>query len=359
MNQRTNEKLQTENQFAQLQSEIKYLKGRISEIVPQSPVVPVLGDNTNQGAEVLANTSSNQSSVSNVCVREGENGENVSTPVGHSSVGSYLSNSEFPLPLFDENSDVNPVFHLRQLDEYLKLKGIPAVCQLAVAYRSLAGSLSRQWAETVSHQLSDYGSFRKTFLNTWWSASQQSLVKCSLYQGMYSRQSNLSLSAYFMKYATVASYLDPRPTDVEVIEAIRYHLPLSVQRAMLSTQLNSIGETLDPLKRVEVMENHEKNKNQSPTAAHGHNTSRPGPTQQTGDSNRSLGQIRRTQLRQNPARNNYCREPRRNFYRGERENELRTEGCQTFNPQAMSFNPSHGSRRATSPRINGSTNSGN
>jgi predicted RNase H-like nuclease (RuvC/YqgF family) len=60
MNQRTIEELQAENQLAQLQSEIKYLKGRISEIVPQSPVVLVLGDNTNQGVPVLANTSSNQ-----------------------------------------------------------------------------------------------------------------------------------------------------------------------------------------------------------------------------------------------------------------------------------------------------------
>jgi hypothetical protein len=52
----------------------------------------------------------------------------------------------------------------------------------------------------------------------------------------------------------MASYLDPRPTDVEVIEAIRYHFPLGVQRAMLTNQLRTIEDTLDLLKRVEVME---------------------------------------------------------------------------------------------------------
>jgi hypothetical protein len=162
-----------------------------------------------------------------------------------------------------------------------------------------------------------------------------------------------------MKYATMASYLDARPTDVEVIEAMWYHFPLSVQRAMMSTQLNSIGETIDLLKRVEVMENHEMNNNQSPTAAHGHNPSRPGSTQQMGDRSRGQGQVRPTQLRQNLAKNNYCGEPRRNFYGGERENEYRTNGSQTFNSQVMSFKPSHESRRAASPRLNDSTNSGN
>jgi hypothetical protein len=66
-----------------------------------------------------------------------------------------------------------------------------------IAYRSLAGNLSRQWAETVSHQLSDYEAFRKVFLSTWWSPAQQSLLKYSLYQGKFNQQSNLSLCAHF------------------------------------------------------------------------------------------------------------------------------------------------------------------
>jgi hypothetical protein len=52
----------------------------------------------------------------------------------------------------------------------------------------------------------------------------------------------------------MASYLESRPTDVEIIEAIRYHFPIGVQRAMLTNQLRTIKETLDLLKKVEVME---------------------------------------------------------------------------------------------------------
>jgi hypothetical protein len=117
------------------------------------------------------------------------------TPESQSSVCNYLSNSEFPLPLFDENSD-NPVFDLKQLNNYMKLKDIPAACRFTVAYRSLNGVLSRQWAETISHQLSDYKACKKEFLSTWWSTAQQSLVKCRLYQDRYDRQSNVTICSF-------------------------------------------------------------------------------------------------------------------------------------------------------------------
>jgi hypothetical protein len=65
------------------------------------------------------------------------------------------------------------------------------------------------------------------------------------------------LSGYFLKHATTASYLDPRPSHVEIIEAIHYHYPIGVQRAMLTTQLRTIEDMLDLLRRAEVMETSE------------------------------------------------------------------------------------------------------
>jgi hypothetical protein len=140
------------------------------------------------------------------------------------------------------------------LDEFIRLTGVPKGFQLAVAYRSIVGHMSNQWVETVSRNSTDYEAFKKASLNTWWSPLRQSIVKCSLYQVKYNRNSNLTLSGDFLKYATMASYLEPRPIDVEVIEVIRYNFPIGVQRAMLTNQLHTIEETLDLLKRVEVME---------------------------------------------------------------------------------------------------------
>jgi Ni/Co efflux regulator RcnB len=67
-----------------------------------------------------------------------------------------------------------------------------------------------------------------------------------------------------LKYATLASYLEPRPSDIEIIEAIRQHFPITVQRAMLGNQLKTVQETLDLLKRVEIMEGSDAHRGSNP-----------------------------------------------------------------------------------------------
>jgi hypothetical protein len=81
-------------------------------------------------------------------------------------VTSGLSSSDISLPLFDENSDVKPVFHVKRLDEFLKLRSVPQMYHLMVACRSVVGKLSRQWLEAISDKLTDYEAFKTAFLNT-------------------------------------------------------------------------------------------------------------------------------------------------------------------------------------------------
>ena len=203
-------------------------------------------------------TCSCESGNCDVCMGSNVNQCRIVTCAEAHQVSSFLSSSELPLPLFNEDKDTNPVYHLRQLDQFLQFRGVPKAMQLAVAFRSIVGPMSSQWLETVSWNLQDYTQFKQVFLKTWWSTARQSLVKCRLYQGIYDRNSGLSLSGYFLKQATIASYLDPKPTEIEITEALRYHYPIGIQRAMLSTQIRSIEETLDLLKRVEAMEANEK-----------------------------------------------------------------------------------------------------
>jgi hypothetical protein len=77
----------------------------------------------------------------------------------------------------------------------------------------------------------------------------------------------------------MASYLDSKPSDTEIKEAIRYHYPLNVQRAMLNIQIKTIGEALDMLKKTELMETREQyNKGQSQNVAQVRNYRRFEPT---------------------------------------------------------------------------------
>jgi hypothetical protein len=98
--------------------------------------------------------------------------------------------------------------------------------------------------ETISDRFRNYEDFRQAFVKTWQSPSQQSLEKCNLYQDKYDPSSELSFSAHFIRYAKTAAYLDPKPTEIEVIEAIRYHFPARIQRILLSRN----GEAVKILK---------------------------------------------------------------------------------------------------------------
>jgi hypothetical protein len=203
------------------------------------------------------------------------NGCVVHATIENVSLSGYLNNSELPQPLFDDATETNPVFHLQRLDEFTNFRNVPKPLCLSVACRSIVGHIGKQWVEAVMRNMPYYEAFKKAFLNTWWSTSRQSLVKCTLYQAKYDRRSGLSLSGNFLKHVTMASYLNPRPTDEELTEAVGAHYPIGVQRAMLTNQLQTIEQALDLLKRVELMEQSE-NYQKPHMQPHNSNHNRPG-----------------------------------------------------------------------------------
>lgn len=59
-----------------------------------------------------------------VCVNGGVICEDVSVPVRHHSANSCLRYTDLPLPQFDDSSEVKPIFHLNQLDEFINNVGL-------------------------------------------------------------------------------------------------------------------------------------------------------------------------------------------------------------------------------------------
>jgi hypothetical protein len=69
--------------------------------------------------------------------------DRVTTCEVNSAPSGYLTKTDFPLPVFEGASDVNPVCHVKQLDEFIGLRGVQKSYQLAVTYRSIAGVRGR------------------------------------------------------------------------------------------------------------------------------------------------------------------------------------------------------------------------
>ena len=161
-----------------------------------------------------------------------------------------LGSTEFALPLFDEDKGMNPVSHIRQLEEFFEFRGIQQQLWLIVAKKSIVGSVSKQWLEATGMTFVSYEQFKSEFLSTWWSAAQQGLVKCRLYQSKYDKATGLSLSAHFLKYATMASYLEPKLTDNEIIEALRCHYPQEIQKNIGEHQIKQSSKSFGSLKET-------------------------------------------------------------------------------------------------------------
>jgi hypothetical protein len=228
-------------------------------------------------------------------------------------VTGSLGRSEFALPTFDENKGINPVAHIRQLEEFFQFRGISKRLWLIVAKRSIIGSVSKQWLEATNEKFGSYEQFKAEFLSTWWSAAQQGLVKCKLYQSKYDKTEGLSLSAHFLKYATMASYLEPKLTDCEVIEALRCHYPQEIQKLLISTKLCTIAEVLEVLKRLELMEERSSVFDVGPKS----NMQQKNPQNRSGDSRyEGSGQVRQVQSYNSRGRENWRTERGRNSYRG-------------------------------------------
>jgi hypothetical protein len=58
----------------------------------------------------------------------------------------------------------------------------------------------------------------------------------------------------------------------EIVEAVRHHFPVMVQRAMISTHPRTVEETLDLLKRVEMLGGDEPYQRSDPVPHHPNST---------------------------------------------------------------------------------------
>jgi hypothetical protein len=145
-----------ENRLEKLHFEINELRELVqghsnARSVPRAPTSAgenITNDNGN--GQIASCFSSDTSGGMNENISVNENTANMyNRPLVENS---GLSSAELPQPLFDENLEINPIFHLKQLDEFLKLKGRPEAYQLAVSRKSFVRNLSRKWLEAISDQ---------------------------------------------------------------------------------------------------------------------------------------------------------------------------------------------------------------
>jgi hypothetical protein len=346
------------DQYDLLNNEVTVLKSRLSENMSNASTLPPNEINcmhSNRSASCESNDVASvpqpleggnvNSGVNESCVDR----MNASANVPGINVSSFASTSclgpnELILPGFDDYNKVNAIFHLNELENYFLLKGTPKRLWLAIALRSLTDVTAKRWVSAISHSLTDYGQFKVAFVNAFWSPSKQSKVRKSIYQDKYDRQSGLSLSAHFLKYAVQASYLQPKLEDSELISALMSHYPVFVQRNFCTMQIRTTQEAIEFLQRIESIEetnNYQRSTSEAQTQG---DYDSGGRQNNWNERQRRNSNVRQTQVAHYQGHNQNRRwqdnrQNGRNDYRNDRRNDHeRPADRQRFNPNAAPFN---------------------
>jgi hypothetical protein len=116
----------------EVKDDIRYLESKLDKVVSTTLIKSDTEENRSQAEKTV----------------EWKDVRPEATLTNDITVDKYINTTDFPLPLFDENN-INPVFHLKQLDTYINLRNVPNTCKLTIALRSLNGIMSKQWSETM------------------------------------------------------------------------------------------------------------------------------------------------------------------------------------------------------------------
>lgn len=181
-------------------------------------------------------------------------GINPSLP--HSDMNITKTTSEFELKqilwaLTKQNSMVtkqpsfkgelyeNPVIFLNKLEEYGKSWSIPDDCLLKLSLECLTGS-AKTWTAIYRNDWKIYIDFKRDFLNTFWTKEKQREIKHKIENDRYNTNNGKSMLAHFSKYVNLASFLEPKLSDEELLNSLVRHYPTNIQINWLAREGKSL-----------------------------------------------------------------------------------------------------------------------
>jgi hypothetical protein len=134
------------------------------------------------------------------------------------------------LPKFTDPDKQNIVHILDDLVSYFLLRSVPDSFKLVLAMSAVVDGYTSQWIKSVYKDQSSYEQFRETIIEFLWGPQAQARWRCALYQSMYDRTKDGSMTAHFLCHSAIANNLIPRLTASDIVEIISGLYPAYVQR---------------------------------------------------------------------------------------------------------------------------------
>jgi hypothetical protein len=255
--------------------------------------------------------------------------------------------TELTLPSFTDTSKQVPLHFIRHLDLYFKLKQTPDHLKLPLTFRAVQEPIAKQWFSSAYDKLSTYDEFRKGFTDLLWNPNRQAGIRSQVYLDKHSQNSRESYVDHYIRYANLASSLDPPMTDMDLLSALTSRCEPRVQQGLLCGNFKCTQDALGYLSKVQVL-NENRDSFKAPTRDYTSGDANRRPQLGSGRDDRPRDPGNNVNVhfvhRQTDQRNSSFSKRRhsnagiREFY-GRRQGRAAGNNSGRLNPNAQQFNP--------------------
>jgi len=137
--------------------------------------------------------------------------------------------SKVTFPTFTDSTCQVPVHFIRDLDQYFSLKITPEQLRLALVFRAVKEPFAKQWSSSVFDRMKTYYEFKKAFTELLWCPSRQASIRSAIYIDKHHPGSGESYLDHYIRYANMASTLNPSMSDLDLRSALTSHFEPLVQ----------------------------------------------------------------------------------------------------------------------------------
>ena len=164
--------------------------------------------------------------------------------------------SELTLPSFTDSTKQVPLHFIRDLDLYFKLKQTPDHLKLPLTFRAVQEPVAKQWFSSTYDKLTTYDEFKKGFTELLWNPNRQAGIRSQIYLDTHSPNSGESYVDHYIRYANLASSLDPPLADMDLLSALTSHYEPKVQQGLLCGNFKCTQDVLGYLAKVQGLGEH-------------------------------------------------------------------------------------------------------
>ena len=161
---------------------------------------------------------------------------------------------ELTLPIFSDSSKQVPLHFIRDLELYFKLKQTPDNLKLPLAFRAVQEPIAKQWFSSAYDKLGGYLEFKKGFTDLLWNPSRQAGIRSKIYLDRHRPESKESFVDHYIRYANLASTLDPPLQDTDLLSALTAHYEPRVQQGLLCGNFKCTQEVLGYLSKIQSLQ---------------------------------------------------------------------------------------------------------